>query len=33
MEMNAQVNNIIALRQACIAFDSFSRWRLDNVFI
>jgi len=25
MEMNAQVNNIIALRQACIAFDSFSR--------
>jgi len=28
MEINAQGNNIIALRQACIAFDSFSRWRL-----
>jgi len=25
MEINAQVNNIIGLRQACTAYDSFSR--------
>jgi len=33
MEINAQGNNIIALRQACTAYGSFSRWRLGNVFI